>query len=411
MNRNQFCFALRPLHFLDSYAAGPHNVLDLGGSSARRLLIRHPNAIDWVFRSDRELQHPASETLSALLGPRSLLWADGSRHTAYRRALGPALRGHRLEAYRGTIAGTVHAALDALVPGAVFPLSQWTRQVTLRVMGQLLFDRVGDVLLQSFATWIENSLGSRHRTLAHRYLRRRRRRYDHKLDYALLAKAEAAADSPTTSLAALLRNVQELPSASDDRELRDQIVSLLFAGHETTASATAWTLYWLDRHDQVRQDVIAELAATSSDGSDATEVPLLHAVIQEALRLSPPATMTGKRLLPTGGELLGMSLPAGTVLNPCIYAAHRSPDFFRLPHRFDPGRFLDQRIPRGHYFPFGGGTRHCLGRDLAMLEVRMFVTAVLRRRSLRCVNPRAGVPQLRGAAMAPASSLRMRVRA
>jgi cytochrome P450 len=195
----------------------------------------------------------------------------------------------------------------------------------------------------------------------------------------------------------------------DDEELRDQIMSLLFAGHETTASATAWVLYWLSRDERVCRDVIDELT-TADDGSDPTQVPLLHAVTEEALRLSPPAIIAGKRMLTADGELLGKPLPAGTIVTPCMYLAHHQPDLFPNPRRFDPSRFLGNRASRQCYFPFGGGTRRCLGSELAMLEVRMITAAVLRRCQLHCVNPEAGIPELRGPAMTLAPALRMSIR-
>ncbi|MGH3624777.1 MAG: cytochrome P450, partial [Sciscionella sp.] len=245
------------------------------------------------------------------------------------------------------------------------------------------------------------------RTLAHRYLRRGISRSCDELDWLLLESAKATAKARPLTLAALLLAGDGPLGTLDDGELRDQIVSLLFAGHETTASATAWTLYWLDRNEQLRRDITSELATSAGDGSDAAEVPLLHAAIQEALRLSPPATLAGNRVLAEDDELLGEPLVAGTIVTPTIYLAHHQPDYFPNPHQFDPGRFLGSRVPAQHYFPFGGGTRHCLGRELAMLEIRMLTAAVLRRCTLRCVNPRQDVRQLRGPAMAPARGLRM----
>jgi cytochrome P450 len=119
--------------------------------------------------------------------------------------------------------------------------------------------------------------------------------------------------------------------------------------------------------------------------------------------------VAGNRALTTDVEIRGRALPAGTILLPSIYLAHRQPDLFPDPDRFDPMRFLDTRFPARYYFPFGGGTRHCLGNELAMLEIRMITAALLRQRRLRCVNPAAARPHLRGPAMAPSARLRMAV--
>lgn len=392
--------ALRPLPFLDSIADDPDGVLELRDRPVPRLQVWHDEAVDWVFRSDRRLTHPPSNTLRPLLGARSLLWTDGLRHRHYRRLLGPALHGLNLAAYRVVIADVAQEAVDALAPGTTFGLADWTRGVTLRVIGRIMFGEPDEGLLAAFADWINRALAARPRTLAYRYLAHRLPRSGTDFDRRLLAAARQA--SPTTLAGGIAAG------GAGDGELRDQIVSLLFAGHETTASALAWTLYWLDRAG-LGADVAAELAG--GDGADASRVPLLTAVIKEALRLRPPAPVAGKRALAEDGELRGRPLPAGTVVVPSIYLAHHRSAVFADPHRFDPERFLGADPPGApHYFPFGGGTRYCLGSELATLEIRMVTAAVLRRGGFRAVNPEAAVPRFRGPAMAPSRRLAVAVR-
>jgi cytochrome P450 family 110 len=418
MNRNQIRFTFQTLSFLDAHKGDPAGVLELRARPTPRLLVWHPEGIDWIFQADRELHHMPSRTLRPLLGRKSLLEAEGPRHAAYRRVLGPSLRGHQLRACHNIIFNTVHAAIDALAPGAVVSLIEWTRKLTLRVASQILLGRADDLLLELFSARVDSVLGSRSRTLAHRYLyahalsiytRRLFSRGRCTLDDMLLRSAKTAAITQPAALAALLLAGDGPLGTLDDEELRDQIMSLLFAGHDTTASTTAWALYWLSRNEGVRRDVIAELTTTANDGSDPAQVPLLHAVVQEALRLSPPAIIAGKRMLAADGELLGKPLPAGAVLTPCMYLAHHQPDLFPNPCRFDPDRFIGNRASRQHYFPFGGGVRRCLGSELAMLEIRMITAAVLRRCQLHCVNSQAGIPELRGPAMTLARDLRMSI--
>jgi cytochrome P450 family 110 len=417
MNRNEFRFAFQTLPFLNSHKGDPAGVLELRTRPTPRLLVWHPDGIDWIFRADRQLHHMSSRTLRPLLGRKSLLGAEGLRHAAYRQVLGLALRGHQLQVCHNIISHTVHAAIDALAPGAVISLIEWTRKITLRITSQFLLGHADDLLLELFSDRVESVLGSRSRTLAHRYLHahalsssaRQSFRVRRELDDMLLRSAKATATTQPRALAALLLTGEQPLGELDDEELRDQIMSLLFAGHETTASTTAWVLYWLGRDERVRRDVIAELTTTSNDGSDPAQVPLLHAATQETLRLSPPAIIAGKRMLTADGELLGKPLPAGTVVTPCMYLAHHQPDLFPNPCRFNPSRFIGNRIPRQYYFPFGGGTRHCLGSELAMLEIRMITAAVLRRCQLHCVNPEAGIPELRGPAMTLARGLRMSI--
>lgn len=386
MNRTELRMALRPLAFLDAHADDPDGLLRLRTRPVPRLQVWHEDAIDWIFRSDRQLTHPPSNTLRPLLGPRSLLWTDGPRHRHYRHLLGPALHGPQLAAYRPIIADVADEAVAALPSGTEFGLADWARRLTLRMIGRILFGRPDEAMLTAFADWINKALAVRPRTLAYRYVAHRLPRSGADVDRSLLA---AARQAPATSLAGRLA-----AEGTDDGELRDQIVSLLFAGHETTASAMAWTLYWLDR-----SGLDEEVAA---DGT-----ALLNAAIKETLRLRPPAPVAGKRELTAPGELCGRPLPAGTVVVPSIYLAHHRSAVFADPHRFDPDRFRQAEQPAArHYFPFGGGTRYCLGSELAMLEIRTVTAAVLRRGKLRCVNPEAAVPQFRGPAMAPSRRLR-----
>ncbi|MGH3870282.1 MAG: cytochrome P450 [Pseudonocardiaceae bacterium] len=408
MSLRELQLAMRPLPFLDASARSPGGVLELRTRLTRRLLVWHPDVIEEIFRLDQRLCHPGSRSLIPLLGRQSLLWADGARHAAYRRVLGPPLRGRRLLDYHRIIAGTVDEAVDELIPGTVITLSRWTRQLALRIVARIILGRSDAELLAAFTAWIDDALGSRPRSLAYRWLRGGLPRSGDELDRSLVRCAKDNPSAQPSTLAGLMLAADGPLGRLDDAELRDQLVSLLFAGHETTASAIAWTLYWLDRHENLRHDVLAELVA-AGDGSDAAQVPLLQAVLQEVLRLTPPVPVGANRALAEDAVLGGRPLAAGTVLTPSSYLAHRRPEVFRHPHRFDPSRFLGDRVAAQHFFPFGGGSRRCLGNQLAQLEVRMVTAAVLRRREWSCVNPGAGIPELRGHTMAPAARLRMRV--
>jgi cytochrome P450 family 110 len=411
----EFHFAFRTLPFLDSRVHDRVGMLELRARPTRRLLIWHPEGIDWIFRVDQKLDHVPSRTLSPLLGQESPLWTDGPRHTAYRRVLAPRLHGHHLQVWRPLIADTVHAALKTLVSGTAVSLIEWTKRVTLGVISQIVLHRADDLLLDTLTTCIDSVLNSRTRTLASRYLDRRapsaRRqalfpRDCRELGDILLTSLESAMNTQPLALAVLLADDRSL-GALDNRQMVNQIMSLLFAGYETTASATAWTLFWLTCEDQVRRDTSAELTATSHDGSDPTKVPLLHAVVQEALRLSPPAIIAGKRRLTSDAELLGTPLTAGTVVTPCIYLAHRQSDPFSHPLQFNHVRFLDNKFSSRHYFPFGGGTRRCLGYELALMEIRMITAAVLRYCDIHCINPNSTIFKVRGPVLAPAHRLRI----
>ena len=361
MNRTELRFTLQLIPFLDSVEGLDDGLVKLRD---RRWLVWHPDVMAALFRHDRDLRHPPSRTLSPLLGNRSVLWLDGAEHTAYRRTLAPMLRGTR---YQALIDETVGRSIAELPSGDPVGLAEWTRKLTLRIIGRIVFGVDDDELLTAFTRWLDRRLGSRVRTLAHRYLARGTTRFDPRLDEMLLHRAKTA-EPP--ALAACL----------PPEDLRDQVVSLLFAGHETTASATAWTVYWIERTPGLAERLVHDDA-------------LLDATIRESLRLCPPATLAGNRMSRDG-----------MVITPSIYLAHRRAATHPDPHVFDPARTPP---PPGAYFPFGGGVRHCPGKDLALLEIRTIVTALLRHRRISLTAPRSCTPQLRGAAMAPPPSLAM----
>lgn len=406
MNLRELHLAARPLAFLDRHAARSPGVLELRSTPHRRLLVSDPAAIRWIFRGDARFAHPGSRTLAAVLGGRSLVWADGPRHAAYRRGLLPVLRGTRLDGYRDTIDGVVQAAVDELVVGSVVALTQWMRRISLRVMVRVVLGTGDEALATRFDSWIHRELVSGWRNLVRRRSRGRRTRSDPWLDEKLVKAASAAGGTGSTALATLLREV-----ARDEQELRDNLVTLLFAGYETTASAAAWVLYHLHRDPALLAEVRAEAEAAADDGADAEAVPLLDAVVHEALRLNPPALWAGNRVVVDEDEFLGVRVTPGTVLTPAIHLAHRDPRQFPDPLRFDAGRFHRTTIPGDRYFPFGGGLRRCLGAELATLELRMVVVAVLRRTRLRFLDVSEAAASVRGHTSAPGHGLRVVVTA
>jgi cytochrome P450 family 135 len=168
-----------------------------------------------------------------------------------------------------------------------------------------------------------------------------------------------------------------------DRELRDELMTLLLAGHETTATALSWTLERLVRHPAVVQRLCEERRG-GEDGA-----PYLEATIKEALRLRPVVTAVG-RYLTAPLEIGGHLLPAGVSINPSIYLLHRRPDLYPEPEAFRPERFLEDPPGTYQWIPFGGGVRRCLGASFALYEMRIVLQTILDRVALL---PRQGADE------------------
>jgi cytochrome P450 len=166
-----------------------------------------------------------------------------------------------------------------------------------------------------------------------------------------------------------------------DDQLRDEVLTLLLAGHETSANALAWTLHELSRHPEVQDAAAAEARAVAGDGPVTAELsrhlPLIDRILRESLRLHPPAWILSRRL-EADEELGGELLPKGTYVFCPPYLVHRNPRHWPDPSRFDPDRFL-QEPPAHAWIPFGDGPRRCIGEHFAMMELRIVLATWLRR--------------------------------
>jgi cytochrome P450 len=196
--------------------------------------------------------------------------------------------------------------------------------------------------------------------------------------YAEIARRREQSERPADVLSLLLEATDEQGEGMSDRELRDQLLTLLVAGHETTATALAWAFERILRHPEALEHIRSGLAL-----GDTT---YLDAAIKETLRLRPVVPITARKLT-VPFELDGRTYPPGTVLMPCIYLLHRNPDVYEEPDRFRPERFLGREPPPYAWIPFGGGARRCLGAGFALAEMRAVMQTVLTRVELR---PAAG---------------------
>lgn len=353
MSLRAWRFRLNTLPLLDSHVSAGTLAL-----RSDQLLVWEPNLVGEIFRNEHLMRLDGSSTLEPLVGHRSLLFANGPAHAEHRRVIGAELRGKALARWQPVIEE------ETVVPGGVVNLATWTRSLTLRIISRVLFGEARDEFLAEFAAWVDSALGTRRRTLAYRYLR---------FSPAFRTFLRRRED--------LVRQALELAPGEDP----DQLLSMLFAGHETTASALTSALYWLGRSPSVLADLRDDLDGPQ-DGA------LLDAVCREVLRISPPAVVAGNRVLLS--DALGFK--AGTRLTPCIYAAHRNPEVFTSPLKFCPERFLGTRLPASQYLPFGGGTRRCLGADFAMLELRVVLTKLLRSWDFQLISPDRAVFGPRG---------------
>jgi cytochrome P450 len=190
-------------------------------------------------------------------------------------------------------------------------------------------------------------------------------------------------------------------------------MTLLVAGHETTASALTWALYWLHYLPEVEEKLRQELANLMAPANldEVVKLPYLNALCCETLRIYPIALTTSPRILQAPLELMGYHFEPGTVLTPCIYLVHRREDIYPEPEKFKPERFLERSFSAYEYFPFGGGNRRCIGRGLALLEMKLVLFTLMSRFEFSLCHRRPVKPVRRGVTAAPPGNLKMAVSA
>jgi cytochrome P450 len=359
--------------------------------AGRLVFLSDPPSIKALFAADRDnIVAPGRNVILApLLGPRSLLLLNGADHLQRRKLMLPPFHGERMRAYERVMEEATEREISSWTPGATFPIHASMQAITLEVIMRAVFgvsdqdrrelrDRLTEILAATRSPFM---IGIAARTPGLRRLPRLRQveRTIAETD-ALLAELIRAhrSDSGLAErddiLSMLILARDEEGEGLDDAELRDQLMTLLLAGHETTATGLAWAFDLLFRNPEAMTRLCLEL--------DTDEHEYLDAVIEESLRLRPVVLFTGRQLRKSM-SLGGYDLPAETVVGPSIYLVHTRPDLYPEPYSFRPERFLEEQAETYSWVPFGGGTRRCIGAAFAQFEMRVVLRTILRSAELR----------------------------
>jgi cytochrome P450 len=355
------------------------------------VICTDPAVAKEVFTGDPALLHAGAGNvvLRPLLGSRSVLLLDGPEHLRQRRLMLPPFHGERMRGYGERMRAIAQEHVARWPVGERFAVQRSMQAITLEVILRVVFGveepaRVAQLaaplrqLLDStgqprrlLALQLTSSEGARPRTPWGR-VRRLMEPVDRMIFEEIAARrAEARDGSPARDdiLSLLLEARDEDGTPLTDRELRDELMTLLLAGHETTATALAWTLERITRHP----DVLARLEQEAAGGAGDA---YLDAVIKETLRLRPvvPAVVRKLQAPLTFG---GWRLPAGVNIAPNIWMIHRDPQLYPEPEAFRPERFLDRTPGTYEWIPFGGGIRRCLGASFALFEMRVVLQTIL----------------------------------
>ncbi len=382
----------------------------------RFVVVADPTLAKQVFTTGPTVLHAGSRSpLRSVLGDHSLLGIDEDRHLAQRRLLLPPFKGQRMQAYEATIEAIAGEELDRLPEGRPVAIADSMQRITLRAILRAVFGATGrefDELERLLPPWTK--LASRLAPIP--ALRKDRGAWS---PWARLLSLRAQVDAILDTLIAQAKADPELTERPDvlallvqathqdgapmtNAEIRDQLITMLAAGHETTAHQLSWCVERLTRTPAALERLVAEVdAGTSTVYRDAT--------IRETQRARPTIPFAGRHTL-VDYELGGHLLPADTQIGLCAALTHFDPRLFPEPDRFFPDRFVGCRPDTYSWLPFGGGIRRCIGATFAHMEMDVVLRVLLQRMTLMPTDAPDERWSFRGVAMAPALGGQVTVR-
>ncbi len=337
------------------------------------VLFTRPEHAKEIFAGDPEIFHAGkgNAILGPIMGEHSLLLQDSSEHKRARKLLMPAFNGHALRDYESLVTDVAHREVSSWAPDTDFRSLERMNALTLEVILRVVFGVTDERRLAELRPRVNRTVDVSPAVLlgwGWPWLQRfnpwkRTIQNQHELDHLMYAeireRREATDLAERTDVLSRLIQVSDGGDALTDQELRDQLVTLLLAGHETTATALSWALYEVGRDPEQRR----RARAAAADGDDAW----LEAVLKESMRLHPVIPMVVRTLMKpmTVG---GIDLPAGATIGPSILIAHSREENHPDPEVFRPERFLGHNPPTNTWIPFGGGVRRCIGAGFSLME-------------------------------------------
>lgn len=412
-------FWTRPLASLERWRAryGKRFTIRLPAAPPS-VMLSDPADVKQVFTAKPEVLHPGegARVLEPVVGRNSVLLLDEGAHMEQRKLMLPAFHGERMERLTGLMTEVAEREVASWPRGTRIELHPRMQALTLEIILRAVFGLTTGPRFEALRERLRERLramlefGDRPISLVPpdpdgRLVKVAERigpfakfvRLQEQVDeliFELIDERRRDGSEGDDVLAMLLEARHDDGSPMDQQELRDELMTLLVAGHETTASSLAWTFARLPHHPDVVERLKDEITADDGDA-------YLTATIQEVLRRRPVLPNSAPRLVMEPVEIGGWTYPAGVALVPNAYLIHHDPDIYEDPYEFRPERFVDS--PPGTYtwIPFGGGRRRCLGASFAMLEMKIVLSAVLGTRELRVTGDGYEMPRRRNITIRP----------
>ncbi|MEC4817261.1 MAG: cytochrome P450 [Scytonema sp. PMC 1069.18] len=423
-------FILSPMSLMDACTKRYGDIFTLQLNQPI-VFVSNPQAIQQILTSDtKEFEAPSdwNTPFEPTLGKHSVITLSGEAHRRQRQLMMPSFHGDRMKTYGEVISKVTEEVINQLQIGQPFSVRDAMQAITLRVIMQAVFglyegpraqelEKLLSIMLdeggrspvrvvQLYFPILQKDFGPQ--SSWGKFLRRRSR--VHQLLNDEIQERRAKPDPSRTDVLSLLMEARdEAGQPMTDEELRDELVTLLIAGHETTATALTWALYWIHKLPDIREKLLAELDSLGGhlDTNSVFKLPYLNAVCCETLRIYPVGMLTFPRVARTPVSLCGYELEPGTVVLGSIYSTHQREDLYPQHNQFKPERFLERQFSPYEFLPFGGGVRRCLGMAFAQFEMKVVLTKILSSVDLRLIDNYDIRPKRRGLVTGPKRPIHM----
>ncbi len=385
------------------------------------VLSGRPEDVRDIFRADPMIFEPwNTDVLKPVLGSNSVILTSGTKHREYRKLLVPPFHGQRMRSYAQSMASAAHDCASKWHEGEDFRAYNFTQSVSLEVILDTVFGVTDPVVRSGLKALLPELLNlGNGLPMFFKFLRLpvvpswRRftavRKQTNELIGQLIRDRASSDDRGDDILSMLLEAEYDDGSRMDELEVRDQLLSILSAGHETTAIAMAWTLYWLHRHPEKLNRLLEDISeqAPTGDPEALTQIPYLDAVVNESLRIHPVLPDLARKLR-KDTELMGCKLKAGTAVGAVAFLTHRDPEIYEDPDEWIPERFLDHKFSPFEFYPFGGGNRRCIGAAFASFEAKVVLGTLLSAYHFELLDNRPLSVERRHITLMPRGGVRMK---
>ena len=395
------------------------------------VILSNPKAIQELFSQDSKFDiGRANELAEPLIGKNSLMMMDGSRHRRERKLLMPAFHGEKIQVYAKQIIDITEQIADKWQVGDSFIVRSTMQKVSLEIILQVVFGlsqgKRYEQLKPLLTDWLDMTDSPlRSSMLFLKFLQkdwgnwtpwgkmRQRQRQVYDLLQAEIEEKrinlETTDNSGNDVLSLMMAVRDEDGQAMTDAELTDELLTILFAGHETTATTLSWAFYQIYQNPDVLEKLQVELKGLGENPNplEIAKLPYLSAVCQETLRMYPVLPVLFPRIALSPIKIAGIEFDAETTFMPSVYLVHYREDLYPNPQQFQPQRFLEKQYSSSEYFPFGGGSRRCLGYTLAQLEMKLVIATVLSKYQLASLDDKPVKIQRRGFTLAPTGGVKM----